>query len=1104
LVLLALLGLAIPAPAHAGEPIRPDLWVTDNVVVATVVSGNSLYIGGGFTQVGPNTGSGVPLAGDTGLALGTFPVVSGRVAAVVPDGSGGWYIGGDFHQVGGLARNRVAHILPDYSVDPAWDPNADIEVSALALSPDGKTVYAGGYFSNIGGQLRGNLAALDAATGHATAWNPAPWNVVRGLAVSKDGSTVYVGGDFDSIGGKGRYHIAALDAATGKATGWNPDAQSTVQTLALSGDGKTVYAGGYFYEIGGQPRRFIAALDATTGNATSWNPSAGDAVFTLVLNGATAYAGGRFDSLGGVTRNNLAAIDLTTGRPTGWDPDPNLPVQALVVSGDGGTVYAGGDFRQIGGANRHNIAALDVTTGKATAWDPSASGQVTALALSGNTLYAGGEFGSINMVARNHIAALDLTTGQPTAWDPNANDDVNAVALHNGTVYAGGSFTQIGGQNRARIAALDGAGKATDWNPNADGGVDTLAVSGDGKTVYVGGWYTNIGGAARKHIAALDTSTGAATTWNPSANGAVGALALSTDEDTVYAGGLFGSIGGQTRKHIAALDATTGKATAWAPNASDDVYVLAVSDGTVYAGGEFGNIGGQTRNRIAALDAGTGAATTWNPSANNNVWALALTTDGGTIYAGGEFTRIGGQTRNRIAALDAATGKAAAWNPDANSRVLALALHGQRLYAGGWFWAVGGQNAPSLAGILLTGRIIIEKETAPAGGSGFRFSQDIDGTGDFSLDDGQSKTFFDILPGQYKITEADPSITPGRYDLTNLVCKDSYPQGETSTTGVHDRTATVNLESGETVVCTFTNQKWGKIIVAKETEPGGQPDAFTFSGAMTANLEDGESKSRWVRPGTYTVQETVPKGWELTDITCSNKESFGDVRIATATYRVAPGEDVTCTFTNSVRATITVKKLTHPAGAGQAFAFTGAISAQLKDTESASKVVEPGTYTVQETVPESWDLYLVICDDTGSTGDPATATATFRVEGGEHVTCTFANAHEDVDDLPATMVVAKETVPDGDPARFTFRGDAAGTIGDNQRIIVTGLEPGTYTSRELVPEGWRLAGIHCDDGESSGDLETATAAFRLGAGEVVTCTFTDAWGYGVYLPLVFK
>ena len=67
LVLLALLAVAYPA--QASEPIWPDLWGANAAVRATLVSGDTLYIGGDFDYVGPSTGVGVPLEGASGSPL---------------------------------------------------------------------------------------------------------------------------------------------------------------------------------------------------------------------------------------------------------------------------------------------------------------------------------------------------------------------------------------------------------------------------------------------------------------------------------------------------------------------------------------------------------------------------------------------------------------------------------------------------------------------------------------------------------------------------------------------------------------------------------------------------------------------------------------------------------------------------------------------------------------------------------------------------------------------------------------------------------------------------------------------------------------------------
>src|SRR6185503_15272958 len=42
-----------------------------------------------------------------------FPAVEGTVNAALSDGTGGWYLGGEFESVGGVARHNLAHLRAD-------------------------------------------------------------------------------------------------------------------------------------------------------------------------------------------------------------------------------------------------------------------------------------------------------------------------------------------------------------------------------------------------------------------------------------------------------------------------------------------------------------------------------------------------------------------------------------------------------------------------------------------------------------------------------------------------------------------------------------------------------------------------------------------------------------------------------------------------------------------------------------------------------------------------------------------------------------------------------------------------------------------------------
>src|SRR5438128_2712667 len=109
---------------------NPNFWITDGTVRATALSGNTLYIGGDFSYVGPNNGGFARLDATSGMVVPGSHHVNGTVYAVAPDGHGGWFIGGSFEKVGDEPRSNLAHFRSDGTLD-GWNPGADGPVLAL-------------------------------------------------------------------------------------------------------------------------------------------------------------------------------------------------------------------------------------------------------------------------------------------------------------------------------------------------------------------------------------------------------------------------------------------------------------------------------------------------------------------------------------------------------------------------------------------------------------------------------------------------------------------------------------------------------------------------------------------------------------------------------------------------------------------------------------------------------------------------------------------------------------------------------------------------------------------------------------------------------------
>ena len=393
----------------------------------------------------------------------------------------------------------------------------------------------------------------------------------------------------------------------------------------------------------------------------------------------------------------------------------------------------------------------------------------------------------------------------------------------------------------------------------------------------------------------------------------------------------------------------------------------------------------------------------------------------------------------------------------------------------------------------------------------FAFADNVPtGAGTFDLDGNattNTETFESVVPGTYFVTETVPATG---WDLTDIACTTSgfttftyTGNGGTDTADFEpgDTTANITLAGADdSVSCTFTNTERGTINIVKDSDPD-DAQAFDFTDNVPGSagtftlIDDGIADSTEtftnVLPDTYTVTETpVPAGWDLTDITCDDNNSSGVTATGVATINVEPGETVTCTYTNTKRGNIIVEKQTLPDGDTATFGFTGAVTATLADGESSTPVeVLPGEHAVTETVTKGWDLTDITCDDANSTGVVATGVATFNVEPGETVTCTYTNTKD------AFIIVDKVTDPAGDTAEFDF--NASWDEGDSPDFSLTDtaepnnsgdLDPGTYSVAELAEDGWDLTSTTCvssiDDAETADNIE-------LDPGETVTCTFTN-------------
>ena len=392
------------------------------------------------------------------------------------------------------------------------------------------------------------------------------------------------------------------------------------------------------------------------------------------------------------------------------------------------------------------------------------------------------------------------------------------------------------------------------------------------------------------------------------------------------------------------------------------------------------------------------------------------------------------------------------------------------------------------------GTITIIKDAVPNDPQDFHYNT-TGGLAAFDLDDdanatlSNTKLYNDVIPGSYSVSE----VAVEGWDLTDLSCNSS---GAGTSTSLNGATASLTLGPAGSIVCTYENTKRGHIIVDKITLPGGDPTSFSFgttgAGYSGFSLTDAAApNNQEVLPGSYTVSETVPSGWDLTSATCDNGEAPNSVD-------VGPGETITCVFTNTKRGTIIVEKQTNPS-TDDLFTFTGHAAGQIADNGTiVVDNLQPGIYTSTESDPTpDYDLTSILCDDADSSGNIGTRTATFDLDPGETVKCTFTNTQR------GTITIIKDAQPndaqnfgydvdgfDG-PIFFELDDDANGTLSNMQTF--ENVPSGEYSVTENTVAGWDLTDLDCVTlGGASAVLEGATANLTMTAGGSITCTYVNS------------
>ena len=349
---------------------NPGTGAANTVNTCALLPNGQLIIGGSFTYYNETARGRIACLNANGSLDISFNPGTGAnfdvfTSALQPDGK--IIIGGFFTTCNGTESHRIARLNEDGTLDTSFNSGigANHYVWTCVLQPDGKIII-GGNFTSYNGAARNYIARLNSDGTLDASFNPGTGasSVVLTCVVQPDGKII-IGGNFTSYNGATRIRIARLNADGTLDTSFNPvtGVDNAVNTCVVQPDGKIII-GGKFTSYNGTTRIRIARLNADGTLDTSFNSGTGannDVNACVLQSDGKIFIGGTFTSYNGTNRNGIARLNANGTLDTGFNPgtgvSPALYLYTLTRQPDG-KIIIGGQFTSYKGIGRNRIARV--------------------------------------------------------------------------------------------------------------------------------------------------------------------------------------------------------------------------------------------------------------------------------------------------------------------------------------------------------------------------------------------------------------------------------------------------------------------------------------------------------------------------------------------------------------------------------------------------------------------------------------------------------------------------------------------------------------------------------------------------------------------------
>jgi hypothetical protein len=370
-------------------------------------------------------------------------------------------------------------------------------------------------------------------------------------------------------------------------------------------------------------------------------------------------------------------------------------------------------------------------------------------------------------------------------------------------------------------------------------------------------------------------------------------------------------------------------------------------------------------------------------------------------------------------------------------------------------------------------------------------------------------------------------LVPAGWQLQSVTCRSATGQSPT-TASASTAKVTIDLAAGDTVTCTYTNERdaGGPLVVAKRTIGAVGPTRFraglvgTKLTKHTIRTTEPRVSATWTTPftraGRYQIGEKLPTSssgrWHLLNVTCDGHRQPRRTVIRFTMPRASGGS--LCTFTNVFvpRGSITVRGVTLGGTAsiswlaeGPSFRPTqyakGAVTTTpgepVTATGDATDFLRFGTFAITQTGvvgdDRPWELIDIACSG-GVVGTIAGGVTVRLSRANPHITCTFTNragarppdppdppdpTPPDPPDPPIPPLPPDPPIPNPGPT------PPAHEIVHQPRTLPAGAVETGFGPASSVPSVFRPGSPDADLLEAAGDARTVDPRVHRGARSAV-------------------